>query len=193
MFKNLENYHIVLGSKSPRRAELLKGIGIPFTVAAIDNIDEHYPETMSKEQIPLYIAQKKAEAYKATMQEDTLLITADTVVHINGKILGKPADKTEAMAMLRLLSGKDHDVFTGVTLTSLHKQRSFSVGTKVSFAHLNREEIEYYVDTYKPFDKAGAYGVQEWIGYIAVRSIKGSYFNVMGLPLQRLYKELIRF
>lgn len=193
MFKNLKNYHIVLGSKSPRRAELLKGIGIPFTVTAIDNIDEHYPETLSKEQIPLYIAQKKAEAYKATMQEDTLLITADTVVHINGKILGKPADKTEAMAMLRLLSGKDHDVFTGVTLTSLHKQRSFSVGTQVSFAHLNREEIEYYVDTYKPFDKAGAYGVQEWIGYIAVRSIKGSYFNVMGLPLQRLYKELIRF
>lgn len=193
MYENLSNYQIILGSQSPRRSELLKNLGLNFTIAPIKDIDESYPETLTGENIPLYIATQKAEAYRSSLQSNSLLITADTIVYLNNKVLGKPKDEAEAMSMLRQLSGKNHYVFTGVALTSLQKQRCFSVKTQVTFAHLSREEIEYYVKTYKPFDKAGAYGVQEWIGYIAVKSINGSYFNVMGLPLQKLYKELIRF
>lgn len=193
MLSNLQKYEILLASNSPRRRELLAGLDIEYRVTALPEVDESYPATLSGEEIPLYISQEKAAAYRNQMKENTLLITADTIVWLDGRVYGKPHDLDDAKAMLRALSGKTHTVITGVTLTSMQKQVSFAVSTEVDFAPLTDDEIDYYVDRYRPLDKAGAYGVQEWIGYIGVTGLHGSYYNVMGLPIQRLYTELKRF
>lgn len=190
MLKNLDKYKVILASNSPRRRELLSGLDIDYTVRVMDDIDESYPDNLPCADIPCYIARKKAEAYKQQMRQDELIITADTVVCVGDTILGKPKDADDAAAMLRLLSGKTHQVITGVTLLTSEQEKTFSVVSDVTFDDLSDEEIEYYVTKYRPFDKAGAYGIQEWIGYVGVTSLKGSYFNVMGLPVQRLYNEL---
>lgn len=189
MLKNLERYQLILGSQSPRRQELLKGLNIPFEVKVID-VEETYPEGLVGVDISMLLAEKKADVYKPFMNENTLLITADTIVWHEGQIFGKPTDKTDAIRMLNALSGKTHQVITGVCISTLSKRKIFSVISEVRFAKLNTYEIEYYVDNYNPYDKAGAYGVQEWIGFVAVEHIEGSYFNIMGLPIQRLYNEL---
>lgn len=189
----VEGYKVVLASNSPRRKELLGGLGISFTVRTLQDIDESYPDSLKGEEIPIFISGKKAAAYKATMSDDELIITADTIVYDNGKVLGKPKNREEAIQMLRQLSGHAHDVITGVSIVTQQKTVQFASTSKVFFAPLTDEEIAYYVDVYQPFDKAGAYGAQEWIGYVAVTRIEGSYFNVMGLPIQRLYTELKNF
>lgn len=187
---NLKQYKIVLCSNSPRRKELLKGLGLNFQTRIIDGIDESYDKSLPGEDIAKMISEKKAESYKATMSSDELIITADTIVYVDGEVLGKPQNKIDAARMLKMISGKCHDVITGVCLLTSNKRISFSVKTKVSFAQITDDEISFYIENYKPYDKAGAYGIQEWIGYIGVDSIQGSYFNVMGLPVQRLYSEL---
>ncbi len=186
----LENCHVILASNSPRRRELLSGLGLTYEVRTMPGIDESYPDTLQGEQIPIYISSKKAEAYLHTLKADELLITADTIVWLEGRVLGKPADESEARQMLRALSGRTHQVITGVTLATTAFQKSFASVSQVTFANLTDEEIDYYVTRYRPLDKAGSYGVQEWIGFIGVEHIEGSYFNVMGLPVQRLYREL---
>ena len=192
MFQNLNKYHIVLASNSPRRRELLAGLGIDFEVRVLPGINEGYPATLPVTEIAQYIASKKAEAYREMMDESTLVITADTIVVVDDEVLGKPHDASEACGMLRKLSGRMHQVITGVCLTTACQQRQFSVMTRVTFKQLTDEEIHHYVTVYQPFDKAGAYGIQEWIGYIGVTALEGSYFNVMGLPVQRIYTELTR-
>ncbi|MCR5434199.1 MAG: Maf-like protein [Bacteroidaceae bacterium] len=179
---------IILGSNSPRRRELLSGLGIDYTVRVVEGIDESYPDTLAAEDIPQYISRKKAAAYD--LSRDELLITADTIVWRDGRVLGKPASRAAACRMLESLSAATHQVITGVTLTTLETQRTFCSVSDVTFGPLAPREIEYYVDNFRPYDKAGAYGIQEWIGYVAVTSLRGSYFNVMGLPIQRLYSEL---
>lgn len=193
MLDNLKRYNIVLASNSPRRRDLLAGLGIEFEVRVLPGIDESYPDNLPAHEIPLYIAAKKAEANRKEMRQGDLVITADTVVVCDGKALGKPADAAEARAMLELLSGKTHQVVTGVCLMSPERQRTFAVTTDVTFKELTADETEYYIQTYRPYDKAGAYGIQEWIGYIGVTGISGSFFNVMGLPVQRVYSELLLF
>lgn len=193
MLPNLKKYSIVLGSNSPRRRELLAGLDFDFEVQAIPDIDESYPKGLSAEEIPLYIAKKKAEAYADRMSDDELLITADTIVWTFKQVLGKPTDREDAIAMLQTLSGHVHEVVTGVCITTKEKTVSFSASSAVSFAQLDTDEITYYVDKYRPFDKAGSYGVQEWIGYVGVEAINGSFYNIMGLPIQRLYRELKKF
>ncbi|MDL2244223.1 Maf-like protein [Parabacteroides sp. OttesenSCG-928-J18] len=190
---NLRKYKIILASNSPRRKELLGGLNLDFEVRIIPDIDESYPEEMPVEAITGYVAQKKAEAYLPTLAGDELLITADTIVSLGGTILGKPADREDAIRMLGELSGRQHEVITGVCVYTRKKQLTFSVTSTVRFGTLTEEEITYYVDNYRPYDKAGAYGIQEWIGYIAVEAIQGSFYNVMGLPIQRLYQELKGF
>ncbi len=190
---NLSRYNIILASNSPRRKELLSGLNIPYEVKTLPNIDESYPDNLIGKDIAIYIAKEKANAYLDQLDDNTLLITADTIVLLDGKVYGKPSDDTDAKQMLRDLSGKTHQVITGVSIATKEKQESFGVSSEVRFSHLDDDEIEYYVSNYKPFDKAGAYGVQEWIGYIAVEYISGSYFNIMGLPIQRLYRELKKF
>ena len=180
----------MLASNSPRRRELLAGLGIDFEVHVLPDIEESYPEDLPVEQIAEYIAAEKADAYRRQMEKNDLIITADTIVVAGGEVMGKPADADDACRMLRKLSGSTHQVITGVCLTTRQVQRRFSVMTDVTFKPLSDEEISYYVTRYKPFDKAGAYGIQEWIGYIGVTAINGSYFNVMGLPVQRIYGEL---
>ena len=186
----VEGYKIILASNSPRRKELLGGLGVDFEVRTLQGIDESYPDTLRGEEIPMHISAKKAEAYKRTMAENEMIITADTIVYDNGKVLGKPKDKADAVQMLRQLSGHAHEVITGVSILTQSRTIQFASTSKVFFATLTDEEIDYYVDTYRPFDKAGAYGIQEWIGFVGVTRIEGSYFNVMGLPIQRLYTEL---
>lgn len=190
MLDNLKKYNVILASNSPRRKELMSGLGIDYAVKTLPGIEESYPDTLQGEQIPLFIAREKADAYRASIAEGELLITADTIVWLDRQALGKPEDREGAIRMLRMLSGKSHQVITGVCLTTCEWQKSFTAVTEVKFADLTDEEIEYYVDTYSPMDKAGAYGVQEWIGFIGVESISGSYYNVMGLPIQKLYREL---
>lgn len=190
MLDNLKKYHIILASNSPRRRELLSGLGVDYEVRALPGVDESYPDTLSGEDIPVYISREKAAAYLPSIAPDELIITADTIVWLDGRVLGKPADEADACRMLRELSGRTHRVITGVTLSTAAFQKSFAVTSEVEFAPLTEEEITYYVDHYRPLDKAGAYGVQEWIGFIGVRRLSGSYFNVMGLPIQRLYQEL---
>lgn len=190
---DLSRYHIILASNSPRRRELLGGLGISFEVKVLPDIDENYPATLPTNQIAEYIACEKADAYWALMGPDDLVITADTIVICGGEVMGKPVDAEDARRMLRKLSGQTHQVVTGVCLTTKNKQSRFSVTTDVDFKQLSEEEINYYIDVYKPFDKAGAYGIQEWIGFVGVTGIKGSYFNVMGLPVQRIYEELRQF
>ena len=202
---------IILASNSPRRRELLTGLGLEYEVRTLPGLDESYPEGLSMEEIPQYISRKKAAAY--SLEADELLITADTIVYLEGEVLGKPADEEEAKQMLRKLSGKTHQVVTGVTLKTSSNSPSlgrtpgegslplegevgrgscvsFASVSQVTFAQLSEAEIDYYVTHYHPLDKASAYGIQEWIGYIGVTSIEGSYFNVMGLPVQRLYTEM---
>ena len=190
---------IILASNSPRRRELLSGLGLDYEVRTMPGLDESYPEGLAMEEIPQYISRKKAAAY--ILGNDELLITADTIVWLDGEVLGKPADEAEARQMLHKLSGRTHQVVTGVTLTYRNEElrmkseeslsyHSFASVSQVTFAELSDDEIDYYVSHYRPLDKAGAYGIQEWIGYIGVTSIQGSYFNVMGLPVQCLYTEL---
>ena len=187
-----KDYKIILASKSPRRRQLLDGLNIPFEVV-IHEVEEVFPDGLPMEEIPVYLAKLKAEPFTEELSHDALVITADTIVWIDGKVLGKPNDYEHAAEMLRQLSGKKHVVVTGVCLTSREKQVSFSASTDVYFKDLTDSEIDYYLENYRPYDKAGSYGVQEWIGYIAITRIEGSYFNVMGLPVQRLYEELRKF
>lgn len=187
-------YKLILASNSPRRKELLAGLGLPFEVRVLSGIDESYPDAIPVGDVALHIAGLKADAYRTTMAPDEIIITADTVVIVGDEILGKPVDEADAHRMLRLLSGRTHQVTTGVCIVAKEWERRFAVTTDVTFKTLSDEEIRYYVDTFKPFDKAGAYGIQEWIGYIGVTALQGSYYNVMGLPVQRIYeaiKELI--
>ena len=198
MLEDLKKYSVVLASNSPRRKELLSGLGVNFSVKTLPDVDESFPDTLKGEEIPLFIARKKADAYKMLfssvtsneVEEPLLVITADTIVWIEDEVLGKPANATEARVMLSKLSGKKHQVITGVCLTTSLWQKSFAAVSEVQFSSLTEEEMDYYIQNYCPYDKAGAYGVQEWIGFIGVESIQGSYFNVMGLPIQRLYREL---
>ena len=192
MLSNLNNYNIILASQSPRRQELLRGLNIPFEVQEID-VEESYPSQLVGVDIPMYLAEKKANAFTDKMDDKTLLITADTIVWHEGCLFGKPTDKEDATRMLKALSGKTHQVITGVCISTLLKRRTFHVISEVRFTRLTPEEIEYYIQNFEPYDKAGAYGIQEWIGYIGVEYIEGSYFNVMGLPVQRLYSELKRW
>ena len=187
--RNLK-YDILLGSASPRRRALLEGLDIPFTAISID-ADESFPNELQGGDIPYYISRAKARAYEPNLRTDQLLITADTIVWADGHMLGKPHDESEAVAMLRALSGKTHQVFTAVTFAEKGREMETIVDkTDVTFAELSDEEIRYYVSKYHPFDKAGAYGVQEWIGYVACTEIRGSYFNVMGFPVQKVYEML---
>jgi septum formation protein len=189
MLDHLKNYHIILASQSPRRQELLRGLNIPYEVKVID-VEETYPKNLFGVDIPMYLAEKKANAFNGMMLKNTMLITADTIVWHEGKVFGKPTDRKNAEMMLKALSGKTHQVITGVCISTVHKRKVFSVISDVRFASLNSSEIDYYLENYQPYDKAGAYGVQEWIGFVGVEFIEGSYFNVMGLPVQRLYNEL---
>ena len=192
MLDNLEKYKVILASGSPRRRELMAGLGVNYEVRILPDVDESYPDTLQGEEIPLYIAKEKADAYIPMMQPDELIITADTIVWLDGKVLGKPRDREDALQMLRTMSGRTHKVFTGVCITTTDWQRSFTAQTEVRFATLSEDEIIYYVDNFKPMDKAGAYGVQEWIGFIGVENISGSYYNIMGLPVRKLYRELLK-
>lgn len=190
ILENLKKYQITLASNSPRRKELLSGLNLDYKVKILPDIDETYPDTLKGEDIPLYIARKKAEAYKSIMSKNELIITADTIVYTDGEVLGKPKDEADARRMLHVLSGRSHQVITGVCITTSRFQRSFASVTEVTFDTLTDEEVDFYISTYSPMDKAGAYGIQEWIGFIGVSKLNGSYFNVMGLPVQRLYREL---
>lgn len=189
----LKKYDIILASQSPRRKELLAGLNVDFRSIVIPDIDESFPDTLQGEEIPKYIASRKAQAYESLLKEDTLVITADTIVLLNNQVYGKPEDAADAKRMLLDLSGKTHLVITGVCLRTFTQTVTFAVTTEVRFALLDEAEIDFYISRYQPFDKAGAYGVQEWIGYVAVEHIEGSYFNIMGLPVQRLYQELKKF
>jgi len=182
---------ILLASKSPRRQELLKGLGLNFTIINIDS-DETYPPELQREKITEHISENKANAYPS-LNPNELVITADTLVWLDGKMMGKPVDYDEAFQMIQQMSGKTHEVFTSVTLKTFEKTVTFSDTTQVQFDEISPEEINYYIENYKPFDKAGAYGIQEWIGYAKISQIQGCYYNVMGLPLRKLYLELEKF
>lgn len=188
----LTDYNFILASRSPRRQELLRMLGISFTVSDSE-VEETFPEGLLKSEIPVYLAKLKANPLLSALREKDLLITADTVVFLNGEIIGKPANHAEAEEILQKLSGKEHQVISGVCLSSIEKQVSFHSLSKVRFKKLRTEEIQFYIKTYKPFDKAGAYGIQEWIGLVGITRIKGSYTNIMGLPVQELYEAIIRF
>ena len=190
MLENLNKYKIILASNSPRRKELLSGLGVDYEVKTLPDVDESYPDGLSGEEIAKHISRGKAEAYRSLIQADELVITADTIVWLDGTVMGKPKDEEEAKDMLMRLSGKTHQVITGVCLTTASTQKTFATVTDVTFATLTDEEVDYYVTRYQPMDKAGSYGVQEWIGFVGVENLSGSYFNVMGLPIQRLYAEL---
>lgn len=193
MLEHLKNRNIILASASPRRRFLLEQLGLEFTSISAE-VDESIPEGMIPDEIAVFLAEKKASHFKELLEDPkNILITADTLVLINGKILGKPDSKEDAVIMLKNLSGNMHQVVTGVCIRSRDKNRSFTAWTNVYFKSLSSDEIEYYLTHYKPYDKAGAYGAQEWIGYIGIKRLEGSYFNVMGLPVQRLYEELSQF
>ncbi len=189
----LKEKKIILASQSPRRHHLLKSIGVEFDILTGMETDESFPEVMLIDDVPIYLAQKKASTFHSFIDDNTILITADTIVKINNKILNKPKNYKDAENMLKTLSGNKHTVITGVCLSAINKQECFKAYTDVYFDQLTDEEINYYIDNFKPFDKAGAYGIQEWIGYIGIKKIEGSYFNVMGLPVQKLYEELKKF
>lgn len=191
--EKLEDKKLILASKSPRRRDLMSGCGLEFTLAPDYAADERYPEELVPAEVPVHIAKQKSIGYPKTLGDNEILITADTVVVLGDSILGKPADRDEAVDMLRRLSGEKHTVITGVVIRSSKNAECFSVRTDVWFRKLHRKEIEYYVDNYKPYDKAGAYGIQEWIGYIGIGRIEGSFYNVMGLPIQSLYVNLEKF
>ncbi|HPE77936.1 MAG TPA: Maf family nucleotide pyrophosphatase [Draconibacterium sp.] len=188
----LPAYNYILSSKSPRRQELLRSLGIDFQVI-LKEVEEDYPEILYKEEIPVFLAELKAKHFLNDLKENDLLITADTIVWFNNEVLGKPEDEKEAIKTLQKLSGHEHQVISGVCLTSVQKHKSFYSVTNVQFKQLSLNEIEYYVSEFKPYDKAGAYGIQEWIGYIGITHIEGSFYNVMGLPIQQLYTEIQNF
>ncbi len=190
IFENLKNKKIILASQSPRRHHLLKSIGLDFDILSGLDTDESFPSDMPIDKVPVYLAKKKAETYQSFIDEKTILITADTIVSINNTILNKPKNYEDATKMLKILSGNKHTVITGVCISTKNNQKCFNAYTDVYFDKLEEHEIEYYIKNFKPFDKAGAYGIQEWIGYIGIKKIEGSYFNVMGLPVQKLYEEL---
>ena len=192
LFDRLKHYNIILASKSPRRQYLLKELGIDFKLQTKDT-EEGFSNTLKAQEIPLYLCEKKAKAFELDLNDGDLLITADTIVWIEDQVLNKPEDYNDAVRMLKLLSGKKHQVYTGVCLTSKQKTKSFFAVTDVYFKNLSDDEIEYYIKNYNPYDKAGAYGAQEFIGYIAIEKIEGSFFNVMGLPIRELYDELLKF
>ncbi|MBR5333883.1 MAG: septum formation protein Maf [Alistipes sp.] len=189
----LKSYRLILASQSPRRRQLLSDAGIEYELAPRFECEEVYPASLPATEVAEYLSHLKSEAYPATLGERDILLTADTVVVAGGEVLGKPADRADAIAIIKKLSGNRHEVVTGVTLRSADKVKSFSSHSNVNFRVLTDEEIEYYVDTYSPMDKAGAYGIQEWIGYVGIEGIEGSFFNVMGLPIQRVYCELDEF
>lgn len=191
--ENLEKYRVLLASKSPRRRELLKMLDIPFEIAPSVDVVESYPASLPAREVPLYLSGLKAEAYKSLIVSNELIITADTVVINQGRVVGKPKSEDDAVAMLLSLSGHPHDVITGVSLTSAKRQVRFEVETRVFFDEITPDQARYYVAKYKPLDKAGAYGIQEWIGAIGVRGIEGSFYNVMGLPVHQLYQHLRDF
>lgn len=193
LHEKLAPYRLLLASQSPRRRELLSGLGLPYELAPSYPCEERYPEGLAVEEVPAYLATLKSEAYPSPLAPNEILLTADTVVILAGKVIGKPTDRADAIAMLKGLSGNRHRVITGVCFRTAERQHTFSVASDVWFRPLSGEEICYYVDTYKPFDKAGSYGIQEWIGYAAIERIDGSFYNVMGLPIQRLYTELETF
>lgn len=186
------DYNIILASKSPRRQQLLQSVGVDFTVQTIE-VDEVYPEELLKEEVPVYLAELKSKPFLDNLAENDLVITADTVVCLGNRILGKPKNREEAIKMLQSLSNREHQVITGVCLSSKQKKHSFYSLTNVRFKQLSSDEIDYYVLEYKPYDKAGAYGIQEWIGTIGITHIEGSFYNVMGLPIQKLYEEIQKF
>ena len=188
----LKRYRIILASASPRRKELLSKLDIDFTAKVLHDVDESFPASLPVE-VPQYISRKKADAYSQEMQENDMVITADTVVAVGRRILGKPKSAEEARVMLKLLSDRYHRVVTGVTIMTAKRTETFATVSRVRFTRLNDEEIDYYISKYKPFDKAGAYGIQEWIGMVGITELNGSYFNVMGLPVQRLYAKLKEF
>lgn len=192
LIDNLQKYELILASKSPRRQQLLNDLGLKFSVQSMD-IPEVFPDGLGMTEVPVYLAELKAEAFRSLLKEKELVITADTIVWLDGKVLNKPADYDEGFQMLRDLSGKKHQVITGVCLLSVEKKISFFVSTDVWFKELRPEEIHFYLENYRPYDKAGAYGIQEWIGYIGITRIEGSFFNVMGLPIQSLYEHLSNF
>lgn len=193
LITKLKNYDLILASGSPRRKQLLEEMGLNFKVLT-KPIDEEYPDGIVPKEVAEILSRQKADAFhEKDFDVNTLIITADTIVTLEGEILGKPSDRKDAIAILNRLSGKTHEVITGITLRTKSNVFTFSVSTRVVFKVLNIEEIDYYVNTYKPYDKAGAYGIQEWIGHVAIESIEGSYFNVMGLPTHRLYEELMKF
>ncbi len=189
----INSYEILLASQSPRRAALMQELGIPFRVVETEHVDEEYPPDLSGGAIARFLAEHKSKAYTKPLKNNQILLTADTIVWHKEKELGKPVSREEALEMITALSGDTHQVYTGVCLRSVAARSSFFTVTDVSFSKLESREIEHYVDQYKPFDKAGAYGIQEWIGHIAVEKIVGSYFNVMGLPVQKVYSELKKF
>lgn len=193
MLENLKKYHLLLASKSPRRRELLADLRIPFNCVNIGGIDESFPDDMRPEDVPQYLANKKADAYSNCIKDDEMVITADTLVMKGNRIYGKPKNQEQAMTMLSELSGAVHKVVSGVCIATKERRSSFTCETEVKFADITEEDIKYYVENYLPLDKAGAYGIQEWIGCVAVEWIKGSFYNVMGLPVHMLYKELKTF
>lgn len=193
MLENLKKYNILLASKSPRRRELLKELRIPFSPVSLGGIEETYPDNIPVEDVPQFLADRKADAYLSFIKENEMVITADTLVIKNDKVLGKPKNQEEAKEMLDLLSDTTHKVVTGVCIVTRDRRVSFTAVTEVRFGKISNEEAEYYIDNYRPFDKAGSYGIQEWIGCVAVESISGSFYNVMGLPIHRLYQELKNF
>ena len=193
MLSNLKKYHIILASKSPRRQELLRGMGVDFEILTKET-PENYPNDLPLDEVPKYLSLQKSLAFKDDeLPADYLLITSDTVVICEDEILGKPKDREDAASMLQLLSGKTHHVVTGVTVRSVKRTESFAVRSNVTFAELEQDEIDYYIEHCKPFDKAGAYGIQEWIGYVGISGLEGSFYNVMGLPTRRLYQCLKSF
>ena len=193
MLSNLKKYHIILASKSPRRQELLRGMGVDFEILTKET-PEDYPADLPLDEVPKYLSLQKSQAFSdEELPKDYLLITSDTVVICEGEILGKPKDREDAMRMLQLLSGKTHHVVTGVTVRSAKKTESFAVRSNVTFAQLDEDEIDYYIEHCRPYDKAGAYGIQEWIGYVGISGLEGSFYNVMGLPTRKLYQCLKSF
>ena len=192
LIDKLKGYNLILASKSPRRQELLKGLGLTFEIKTKE-IEEVFPPALYKEEIPVYLSNLKAKAFENDLNSTDLVITSDTIVWNENKQLGKPKDRGEAIEMLQSLSGKTHEVITAVTLMTKEKTHSFYEITTVFFKELSHEEIEYYIDNFKPFDKAGSYGIQEWIGFVGIPKIEGDYFNVVGLPLNRLSLELGKF
>lgn len=193
LHEKLRSRRLLLGSQSPRRRELMTACGLPYVLAANYDCEEIYPASLPADEVPLYLSRLKSEAYPSALAPDEILLTADTVVVLDDEVLGKPRGRDNAMAMLRRLAGRKHTVVSGVTLRTASRTHSFTATTDVWFRPLTKEEIIYYVDTFRPFDKAGSYGIQEWIGYAAIERIEGSFYNVMGLPVQKVYTELDKF